>query len=90
MTNKCDWCKVDSDTGRIATAKHTISEQGFNHTKIFEVNVCSKCFYVHYCSADHVFDGGKEISGGEIDYKCTIVNFDSQAYNKTYGIAGVD
>tara|TARA_R110002051_G_scaffold317156_1_gene397962 strand:- start:1982 stop:2227 length:246 start_codon:yes stop_codon:yes gene_type:complete len=81
---------MGSDTGRIATAKHIVSEQSFgDNEKIFEINVCSKCFYVHYCTVNHVFDGGKEVSEG-IDYKCNIINFDSEAYNKTYGITYVD
>ena len=77
---------IDSETGKVNNAKHIVQEAE-------KVNVCSQCFYIHYCTAfDYKFDGGNEMYDTNrtttgMNPDCFVVKFDRADFNRVYGVS---
>tara|TARA_R110002051_G_scaffold83165_3_gene147537 strand:+ start:788 stop:1069 length:282 start_codon:yes stop_codon:yes gene_type:complete len=85
---KCDWCMIDSETGKVKNAKHIVQDGTGSKT-----NVCSQCFYIHYCTAfGYTFDGGNEMYDTNrtttgMNPDCFVVKFDRADFNRVYGVS---
>jgi len=90
-TQQCDWCLLDADDGIVRLARHIVGFRGVETT-----HVCSRCLYVHYCTAfEYTFDGGNQINetnftitGDNPDY--FVAKFDRKDFEQKYGVSHID